>query len=335
MTDDYQDRLIQGFLDDSLTPGEQTELESAILRSEAVRKRFWELAEVHGLLKQATDVAWPAGGVHSAVSTTEPRERMRSSHSRRRRLAGLRLMNRSALMLVVGVAIGVLAASMAWAIASVPSHARFDLLDESFEDSPDPKAIGLSTERNRWCGDLSQVVGAEQGVRPVHGQSMLKYLRADYPGKQNASESYCSDLYRLIDLRPYREQLEAGMTVAELSAAFNAGAYPEDEWYVCGLGMYAISSEMAANTSSLLAMLNSNESLAMTRMTCPRLDRDPATWQKVACSLEIPADADVLLLHLSISHTHNRNYTKRHIDFGEHYIDDIRMGLTRPAQRSL
>ena len=334
MTDDYLDRLIHGHLDDSLTPEEQAELEAAILRSEAVRKRFWELAEVHGLLKQATDVAWPAGGMQGALVLPESREQKPTPHSLCRRQFGVRILNRSALMLVTGLAIGGLAASMAWAIASVPRHARFELLDESFEAAPDPKAVGLSTERNRWCGDLSQVVGAEQGVRPVHGQSMLKYLRADYPGKQNASESYCSDLYRLIDLRPYREQLEAGMTVAELSALFNAGAYPEDEWYVCGLGIYAIPSEMAANTSSLLGMLSSNESLAMTRMMCPRLDRDPATWQQVACSLEIPADADVLLLHLSISHTHSGNYTKRHIDFGEHYIDDIRMGLRRPAQRS-
>jgi ferric-dicitrate binding protein FerR (iron transport regulator) len=59
MNDPHWDLLINAHLDDALTAAERTEFETLMLESAAARQRFWELAEVHGLAREAARQAWP------------------------------------------------------------------------------------------------------------------------------------------------------------------------------------------------------------------------------------------------------------------------------------
>ncbi len=49
---------------------------------------------------------------------------------------------------------------------------------------------------------------------------MLRLLRADYDGKPSA-DGYVTDLYQLIDLRPYQREFADDGAVLEFSAAYN------------------------------------------------------------------------------------------------------------------
>jgi hypothetical protein len=55
---DHLDRLIHGHLDDSLTAESVFELETLLRDSAVARTRFWELAEVDGLGRDAARLAW-------------------------------------------------------------------------------------------------------------------------------------------------------------------------------------------------------------------------------------------------------------------------------------
>ena len=44
--------LIDKYLDENLQPQETEHLERLLLKSEAARKAFWELTEIHGLLRE-------------------------------------------------------------------------------------------------------------------------------------------------------------------------------------------------------------------------------------------------------------------------------------------
>jgi hypothetical protein len=58
MNEDHGDHLIHGHLDDTLSALERSEFETLMLESAVARRRFWQLAEVHGLAREAVRLAW-------------------------------------------------------------------------------------------------------------------------------------------------------------------------------------------------------------------------------------------------------------------------------------
>ncbi|MEO6750391.1 MAG: hypothetical protein ABIP85_01310, partial [Chthoniobacteraceae bacterium] len=72
-------------------------------------------------------------------------------------------------------------------------------------------------------------------------------------------------------------------------------------------------------------MREGNE-LAVAKAGGMRLDRDPATWQRVTGDLRLPVNADFIMAHISIHHA--RGPSPRGT-FGGHYVDDVRLTMTR------
>jgi len=66
MNEPHWEHLIHGHLDDALTEPEQAEFESLMIESASARRRFWELAEVHGLAREAARLAWAEDAAHEA-----------------------------------------------------------------------------------------------------------------------------------------------------------------------------------------------------------------------------------------------------------------------------
>ena len=61
-----------------------------------------------------------------------------------------------------------------------------------------------------------------------------------------------------------------------------------------------------------------------------QLDSDPATWQSATARLLLPADADFVLVKLTVTQKTPRK--AGHVEFAGHYIDDVKLVLkTQPS----
>jgi len=183
-------------------------------------------------------------------------------------------------------------------------------------------------EAGHWSGTFTEVVGGQQGVSPESGTKMLRFLRADFEGKVKPEGSYISDVYRLIDLRPYQREFADGGAVVQLSAAFNAFAFPAEEAFRCSVLLYALDAETAMNGSTRIGEKLLTDCLAMARNGHLKLDRDPATWQRLNAELRLPPNADFIFIRIALAHA---NQAQRRVTFDGHYLDGVRLTLARRA----
>jgi hypothetical protein len=225
-----------------------------------------------------------------------------------------------------GLVIGLFCASVVFAYVAPSLGKVVTLIDESFESGPAPLVTGVPIEAGRWSGDFTEVVGEEQGVQPENGRKMLRFLRADYEGKPNAEASRVADLYRLIDLRPFRQELEGGSAVVQLSAAFNAFVYPRDEDYTARVTLHAFDAASATASTLHTASVRDENCLAAASAGPVRFNRKPKEWRRLTSDLRVPANTDFVLIHLIIS-PGRETPTKE--GFSGHYLDDVRLTLRR------
>ena len=68
--------------------------------------------------------------------------------------------------------------------------------------------------------------------------------------------------------------------------------------------------------------------LAMARNSRLKVDRDPATWQRLNAELRLPPNADFILIRIALAHT---NKAQRRETFDGHYLDGVRLTLARRA----
>ncbi|EAQ81710.1 hypothetical protein [Blastopirellula marina] len=329
MNDPYVDRLIQSYLDDSLTEQELVEFESILLQSESVRLRFWELAEVHGLAPQAV----AALGLKLENDVVTPARRLPAPPSAGNlwsRKFSFMLLRQSGLTLAGGVLLGALISAFAWPVRGMPEMSTpTSLTTESFESGASPAVAGMPTIADLWSGDFSEVVGTQQGVVPADGEKMLQILRADYDGKPTPEGSYCGDLYRLIDVRSLREQLAKQGTIAHASALFDMSTQPAAEEYRYSVRILALTTDLIANPQQFDPLMIDEYALATARQNV-RLDNNPQTWELAQCELRLPAQTDFILIHLGVSYGYAEDDIRR-ITFPSHYVDDIQISLSNYA----
>ncbi|QDU26886.1 hypothetical protein ETAA8_19700 [Anatilimnocola aggregata] len=310
--------LLDRYLHDSLEPADFEPLQTLLRESAEARRTLRGLATVDAKLAEMAAIA-PNDLLQPNLPAVVPAPVRRSGLIAWRPLSGLAL----------GLLIGVAFSSVAWAYA-VPRwlgiHQATLLLAESFETGSSPQVAGLPTGPEVWSGDFTAVTGARAGILPAHGNKMLQMLRADYQGKTNSDPGYCGDLFRVVDLRPYREQLASGTVVVRLSAAFNAVPFPESEQYRCSIGIHALTADLTVSPTALAGAMQVNGALAMARQSCPRLDRDPRTWQHVEGSLQLPAETEFLLIHLGVNHIPK---FQRSVEFAGHFLDDVQITLSQ------
>lgn len=231
--------------------------------------------------------------------------------------------------LACGLLVGMIVTSAAWVYAGSRRTAEesVSLLVEGFEAGPVPRAAGIPLQAGVWSGDVSAIVDAEQHVAPAAGRRMLRLLRADTEGKPNPA-GYVGDLYRLVDVRPQRSQIDEGSAVARLSVNFNAAAFPEHEKYQCSIFLYALDAQTATDGTTRAGGGLANDALAFSRSRRLTLDRDPQTWQPLAGELRLPPGTDFVLVRIGVGHA---NPGQRRPDFPGQYLDDIRLVLVRQA----
>jgi hypothetical protein len=203
-------------------------------------------------------------------------------------------------------------------------------LQESFESGPGPLVSGVPIEPGHWSGDYSAIVSEQQVAKPVSGEKMLRFLRADYEGRSIPS-SHSSDVFRLVDVRPYRREFADGGAVVQLSAVFNAAPFPEDENFSATLTIFALDASLVGTEMLKAENVLSTESLAFSRSTKVVMDRDPTTWQKVSNELRLPPGTDYLMLRMGMS-SDTKSQDKRRDSFAGHFADKVQLVMARRAE---
>lgn len=324
MNSEDQD-LLARYLDDALTDEQAAQLQTLLRESPEARRMLRDLATVDAKLTELAASTLDSAGMLETLS-------LESARPRRELPPGSGYAWRVACGIAVGLVVGVVSSSVAWAYG-VPRWFDADrvpliLVEEGFESTV-PEPAGLPTRPEVWSGDFARVVGSLAQIQPAQGGKMLEVLRTDYEGKPNSEGSYCGDLFRLVDVRPYRELLADGTAVANLSAVFNALPFAEGEEYSISISLNALSADMASTPLELMNAVR-ERSLAMARTGCPRIDRDPATWQRLETEMRVPAEAEVLLVHVSIIHALP---AQRRVELGGQFLDNVRVVLSRKPAR--
>lgn len=239
-----------------------------------------------------------------------------------------RHLGRIAAALVVGLLLGGFGTSVLRGVSESRWGKLATLLADSFESDVAPLVTGPSEQTGVWSGDGTQIVGAQQGVKPRSSNRMLRFVSAVYEGKLGESDSYISDVYRLLDLRPFAKELASGNLSLQCSAYFNAHAYAGEKPYSAGVCLYALSEDILRKGSLKKVFPHLlQESLAATISHTP-LDRDPATWQRGIAELRLPPQTEFLWVHLSVIHPKGRT-PEAPKTFSGHFLDDVEVTLLR------
>jgi len=93
------------------------------------------------------------------------------------------------------------------------------LTDGGFE-SDVPIGIGSPLYPGYWSGDISQKVGAMDGIVPLEGSQMLKFIHAASYIATDEDHSW-AQVHHIVDLSPYKGIISAGGTKVQASAHFN------------------------------------------------------------------------------------------------------------------
>jgi hypothetical protein len=176
-----------------------------------------------------------------------------------------------------------------------------------------------------WTGDYGEVTGDVLGVKPLRGTKMFRFLRADNELHPKPSSSV-GEIYRLIDLRPHQAEIADGKALLQVSAYFNTFEVPDNEFYDAGASAFAFRAGSTLTTESIRDVVSLRSRSDMARQILRGMDRDPATWQKLGCEFNLPADTEFVLVQLMVSPGKN---TPHRLDFAGHFVDEIRVSLNR------
>lgn len=170
-------------------------------------------------------------------------------------------------------------------------------------------------------------MGAQQGVKPASGTRMLRLLRPDFAGKPPVT-SVRADMYRVVNLRPHRQEIGHGEAMVQLSALFNHGVSGEALGSDGLITLYALPSARAftglAPDDSRLSL----SAVAMVRKSIARLDDQPQTWEKLQAELRLPAETEFLVIHLGMKPLPP---SAPGSTFDGRSVDDVRLTLGRRA----
>jgi hypothetical protein len=190
-----------------------------------------------------------------------------------------------------------------------------------------PEATGVPDRVGVWSGDFAEIADARQGIAPAAGGRMFRFLRGDSQGRP-LEDSFGSDVFRLIDVRPYRKEIDAGDAVVQLTAYFNAAKSEGYEPAACTLTIFALEAASVEGGRLKAERGLSVESTAYSQCSRLTMDADPASWQRGVNELRLPPNTDYLMLRIGVSNSPRG--TKRPVDgFAGHFCDEVQLHLAR------
>ena len=315
--------LIQQYISGTISDSDAASLEEKLSADAALRDCYLDAIALDSALEMTAQSAEASLRLSMPPFMSAQAPRPESPASRK-------LQWRPLFAAAAGIVVGICCTSMVFAYVAPSLGNVVMIFEDSFESGPAPLAKGVPFGPGQWSGDYAEVVDEQQSVKPGSGKKMLRLLRGDYEGKSNAKGSHVADLYRLIDVRRYRQEFADGSAVVQLSAGFNAFEFPHGETYTGKMTLHAFDTETATNGSLRTVRVWDDTCLGAAGTGPVRLDRNPSTWQRMTIDLRLPPTTDYLLIHLIIP---SRPGTHAQEGFAGHYIDDVRLMLSHSPLR--
>ncbi len=194
-----------------------------------------------------------------------------------------------------------------------PVFATNLLLNSGFEENDD---IGLHppTSYGYWSGDAASVVGNSDGITPLEGDKMLKFIYAN--PEQPGGAVIDSDVWQIIDVSSYIDQIRAGNLTAVASANFNRVPGDAQTDTLFSLVVFAYQ----GSPSSLADQISNKTQLS--RMIGDQItDGILETWEFVSTTMPIPSETDFLVVKIKPSE--NIYNDSSGTEFDGHYADAI------------
>lgn len=266
--------LLHRYADGLATPEEAAALEARLLEDPALRSMYLDLMNLDVALAALADARTDPADIPSFAPTA------RSTWMR------------PFIAAAAGLMMGGLAVGAVWAYAApkLPRVKEVPLADASFEAGI-PIAIGAVPDRpGKWTADPHEVIESRGNVHPFDGARMLRFLSAAAGGDQVGSKSMAADLYQVLELPGN------GARTVKVRAWFNAETAKQARFHllaIAGAGDATSAPKLWAQRYA-----DTSDALASCR-TMVFVDHDPATWEPGDVTLEVPAEARVLVIGLA------------------------------------
>lgn len=295
------DALVDAYIEGQLSVEQATRLNALIEGSEHARRRYWELALVHGMLEQGLQTASvkAAAGEQPAVAPVR---------------RGIFLKWPGLAAAAAGVVVGVFSASVVWAYKGSPlsPEVREEILFESFEGDKSTTLSPLFPDRAaRWFGDLTVAVPAKDGLDPERGESVARFVPVS-----NRKYSYARYIIDAEDL----QLTELGaVPQLEVKASFASDQRSLPARYQIRLAAFAQPPEEVRAIWRHESLLFDTvlQHTARNSMASP----DQEGWKKLASRIDIPPGTRCLVISLGVAEQEGSAPS------GAHYLDAVRVRL--------
>ncbi|BCX49238.1 hypothetical protein HAHE_31460 [Haloferula helveola] len=295
------DALVDAYFEGQLSEEEASRLNVLIEASEQARRRYWELALVHGLLEQGLQTASvkAAAGEKPAAASVK-----RSIFPKWPGLTAA----------AAGVVVGIFSASMVWAYRGFQSstEVKEEILFESFEGDESATLSPLFPDRaGRWFGDLTVAVPTKDGLDPERGESVARFVPAS-----NRKYSYARYIIDAEDL----QLTELGaVPQLEVKASFASNQRSLPARYQIRLAAFAQPPEEVRAIWRHESLLFDTvlQHTARNYMASP----DQEGWKKLASRIDIPPGTRSLVISLGVAEQEGSAPS------GAHYLDAVRVRL--------
>ena len=140
-----------------------------------------------------------------------------------------------------------------------------------------------------WSGQDYSLTTSTPTVIPANGPGMLEF---NNPAGTHGGDS---EVWQLIDLRPYKKLLEGGQVEAKLTAQFNRNSGDADSGDKFGLTLAAFHGSPAESKALWAARQTDALALADKELVA---DGNPATWEPLEAVAKLPPKTDFVIVQI-------------------------------------
>lgn len=318
--DDHFDELMRRYLQGMASMQEAAQLDAILEKSPEFRRLFLAMSNL--------DAALEVEAAEAAVSLSAPA------------VAGSwKAWARTAAAVALLFCGAVLGAGVAWAM--VPRIRdqvgdMYDIVRTGFERIGDVEAAAPDAVRNnrvprtaeaygQWRADRVRIATAEGGVTPFEGHGMLAFEQAVGPVHFEGGPPNSCDLYRLVDLAPFHDQIADGKSIITLSARFKDASdqHETPTLFVTRIRIFSKPPEQVTGYPHDVSALGYN----VIRTHGGEQGRE---WHALSATTTVPSDAVFAMIHIAATRPEG-SPNDGPATFDRHYCDDVRLSFRSPT----
>jgi len=172
-----------------------------------------------------------------------------------------------------------------------------------------------------WSGLAYSLTTATAEIRPANGPGMLEFVNT------SATHGGDSEVWQLIDLRPYKKLLADGQVEAKLSALFNRVNGEANSGDKFGLALAAFHGSPAE--AKLLWAARRTDALAFADKELVADDK-PETWEPLEVPAKLPPETDFVIVQIrAMAPKGNPG-----VSLAGHFADLVDLRLSSPMRAS-